>query len=518
MELRASEILDKILEQDKSFSVNDDRGLSAEVRQRMQSLDWTALERENQEKLAAKVAPSSGTSDEEPAALLNFSLDPASYQVYLNTLQEYQLTSNKIPRQTRLYWVKRVINKLMRVSTRYQEIFNGAVFRLISLLLEKLTASWQATREMGQHICQNIAQLRAELENQRTADQQKMALQLEELQEKLRAELQAQQALAEELQARFDNKLSALEESYLQKLQKTSELLEKSSEIEALQKRAAGSEEWLKLLSQRMEGQEKWLQAEDSRITGTEKWLESTNKRIDACNEMISITPDMTYQSYSQAGEDLIVTFILSNMKNPPQQITYLDIGCNHYKYFNNTFRFYQKGYAGVLIEANPDMIEDLKKFRPRDTVLNCGIGAEAGKTMDFYRISGGGLSSFNKEFIEATLAHAPDAYIESTIPVQIVSINEVIEKYFSDCPAVLSIDIEGDELPALAAMDFERFRPVAFIVETVEFRQYAALGIKRQDILTFMKSKGYEEYAFTGINSIFVDAGKMCDTSGDAK
>lgn len=505
MELKASKILDKLLEQDKLFSINGDLVLTAEAQICMQSMDWEAVEKENQKKLAASLVSSSDSFNIQPIVSSDFSIDPSVYQVYLNTLQEYQLTSNKIPRQTRLYWVKRVINKLMRVSTRYQEIFNGAVFRLISLLLEKLTAAHRSMQDIGKH----ILQLQAEMENQQTANQQ-----FGQLQE----QLQEQRALIKNMQEHIEARLSAVEEGCLLEVKKTADLLTKIDEMECLQKKTAGNEEWLKLLSERIEGQEKWLQAESGRITGNEKWLETTNKRIDTCDSQIAFALDAGAQSYSQAGEDLITFFILSNMQQIPSSISYLDIGCNHYKNINNTYFFYQRGLHGVLVEANPNMIADLNKYRPRDTVLNYGIGPKTGSIMNFYITSDGGLSSFNREFIDLSISENASVSISKVVPIEIMSINDIISNHFDSCPNILSIDIEGDELSALSTMDFQKFRPLIFIIETVEYRQYAALGIKRQDIITFMKSKGYEEYAFTGINSIFVDAGKMHGTSEGAK
>src|SRR5262249_29835011 len=56
-------------------------------------------------------------------------------------------------------------------------------------------------------------------------------------------------------------------------------------------------------------------------------------------------------ESYSQAGEDLIVRFFFYHQRI--SNITYLDIGANEPIQLNNTYYFYRRGFRGVLVEPN---------------------------------------------------------------------------------------------------------------------------------------------------------------------
>ena len=47
-------------------------------------------------------------------------------------------------------------------------------------------------------------------------------------------------------------------------------------------------------------------------------------------------------------------------------------------------------------------------------------------------------------------------------------------------------------------------------MVETIEYRPYLSINIKKDYIVDYLKEKDYVEYAFTGINSIFIDANYM--------
>lgn len=213
---------------------------------------------------------------------------------------------------------------------------------------------------------------------------------------------------------------------------------------------------------------------------------------------------DNTFRTYAQAGEDAIISFILEYLDK--KGASYLDIGCNDYKKLSNTFHFYEKGMRGVLVDANPKYVELIKEKRPGDVILNVGVGERSGEVLPFYILNGDGLSSFNKEVVDKALKETEWLKIENIIEVPIMTVNELIEQYFYTVPTIISIDIEGDELAILKSIDMERYRPLIYIVETIEYRERIDLDNKRNDIIDFMKMQNYKEYAFTGVNSIFLD------------
>lgn len=58
--------------------------------------------------------------------------------------------------------------------------------------------------------------------------------------------------------------------------------------------------------------------------------------------------------------------------------IDYIDVGANHPTDISNTYLLYRNNYNGYLIEPNPELCNLLKVFRPKDKVLNIGIGPKA--------------------------------------------------------------------------------------------------------------------------------------------
>lgn len=226
--------------------------------------------------------------------------------------------------------------------------------------------------------------------------------------------------------------------------------------------------------------------------------------------QRMHIEEDNAFRTYSQAGEDAIIEFILNYGGDRKKGESYLDIGCNRYKELNNSYHFYEKGMRGVLIDANPKFIDEIRKNRPEDTVLNMGVGIESGKNMTFYSLNWDWLSSFNKDEVDEVVKESEWVKIENKIEVPIITLNEIYEKYFCSVPAIVSIDIEGDELAILKSVDMKKYRPLIYVVETIDYSSKISIENKRLDIIEYMKSVDYYEYAFTGVNSIFIDKKKF--------
>lgn len=207
--------------------------------------------------------------------------------------------------------------------------------------------------------------------------------------------------------------------------------------------------------------------------------------------------------SYAQSGEDLIIDFVLNAMKL--NSVTYLDIGAHSPDYLSNTYFFYKSGSSGVCIEADPELNEFFKKRRNRDTCLNCGIGPEDVGLSDFYLMSSSTLNTFSKEEAIKYESYGTNK-IKAVIKVPIFGINSILEKYFIDrAPDIVSIDVEGLDFAIVSAIDFSRWRPKVFCIETLSYSE-TRQEVKNDEIIQFFKSKNYIVYGDTYINTIFVD------------
>jgi FkbM family methyltransferase len=222
---------------------------------------------------------------------------------------------------------------------------------------------------------------------------------------------------------------------------------------------------------------------------------------------------DYQVPSFAQQGEDLIVANVFKFLQIPLP--TYIDIGAFEPIRSNNTYLLYKEGCRGVLVEPNPAFTSKLRRTRPQDTVLEIGIGAKGeDEDADFYIIDGDGQgNTFSLEQAKRLQALLGERVLKQVIKRKLVNINKVLEANFGPGgPDLFSSDTEGYDLTILETLDFERFRPRVFCVETL-------FGLEAEPrILDLMRSKDYEVRGGTFVNTVFIDnryLGKLSKTAG---
>jgi len=221
-------------------------------------------------------------------------------------------------------------------------------------------------------------------------------------------------------------------------------------------------------------------------------------------NKLKRQLPAVYYKkSYSQCGEDMIIDFILRQQLRK-EKITYLDIGCHHATYLSNTAFFYKSGNHGVCVEPDPLLFKAIAAERKGDVCLNAGIGNTKQKSADFYIISEKTLNTFSKEDALRYESYG-NKKIEKIIRVPLISINEVMEEYLKPFPNFVSLDAEGFDLEILKSINFTKYRPEVFCIETLTYTENGTEE-KIVPIIDFMKRNDYFVYADTYINSIFID------------
>jgi FkbM family methyltransferase len=203
-------------------------------------------------------------------------------------------------------------------------------------------------------------------------------------------------------------------------------------------------------------------------------------------------------ESYSQAGEDRVLRFLFDILGVPHP--TYLDIGAHHPTYLSNTYLFYKQGARGVCVEPDPILHQRIQQKRSRDICLNIGIATGSSSHLEFYVFDNPTLNTFSPIIRDEQIANGRVNTQRLHIPV--FNVNEVIERYLPGPLHLVSLDTEGWDLMILQSFDFEKYRPVAFCIETLE----NTVERKIATIIDFMISKNYRIFADTYLNTIFVD------------
>ncbi len=196
----------------------------------------------------------------------------------------------------------------------------------------------------------------------------------------------------------------------------------------------------------------------------------------------------------SQGNEDSILEQLLP----PPMMGAYVDVGAGEPKQCSNTWKFYNRGWRGLLIEPLPAFIQQLTRWRPGDCVFPVAASDYSGM-MPFY-VDGIVSSSLADWSISAPTR--PQA-VECMTMADILSVSDF--QHIGDECSLCSIDVEGHERQVLSGIPWDTFRPKVFCVE---YRKYETkcegkdLSGEWEPILL---TNGYRLHATTLLNKIYV-------------
>lgn len=200
------------------------------------------------------------------------------------------------------------------------------------------------------------------------------------------------------------------------------------------------------------------------------------------------------FKSFSQFGEDIILSDIFRHKEGHGR---FIDIGANHPKNLNNTYRLYTEGWRGVNVEPGLKMFNELLTYRPEDINLQIGIGKMAGKAI-FYEMDVDSVSTFNqKEAVNGQY----QKNIVSKNEVEIRTLKNIFEEYFDGILVdLVSIDVEGNNFEVLEGNDWGKYRPSFILIEMP--------GEERVDIIPYLYRHGYYLIFDNSLNGIFADSG----------
>lgn len=201
-------------------------------------------------------------------------------------------------------------------------------------------------------------------------------------------------------------------------------------------------------------------------------------------------------KSYSQTQEDLIIDKIL---KYKPYGF-YVDIGANDPVRFNNTKRFYRRGWRGINIEPNFIQFQKLCMDRPEDINLNIGI-AETEGTLKFYKMFPDTVSTFSAVEHRASLQRGLE--LDSIIEVPVQKLATIFKEKSVENIDFLSIDTEGYDYAVLKSNNWKKYRPRVICIESIPRSKDART--EKQHV--FLTDHGYKRAFRNKTNDIYIDA-----------
>jgi hypothetical protein len=192
--------------------------------------------------------------------------------------------------------------------------------------------------------------------------------------------------------------------------------------------------------------------------------------------------------SWSQGGEDIGLDLVFRGIENGK----YVDIGAHHPSRFSVTRKLHSKGWTGINIDANPELIATFDLARPDDINLWSCIGSQA--EYEFTIFKDPAISTVNKEWREKFLGLNQEIQSEIRVPGR--PLHDIFTQYFGGgYPDLLCIDAEGADLDVLQSarlfkgvgpewLLLEAFPPLSNIVETPAVKYALSLGYEVHLIL----------------------------------
>ena len=172
--------------------------------------------------------------------------------------------------------------------------------------------------------------------------------------------------------------------------------------------------------------------------------------------------------AYGQNAEDLVLAkFLDGQLKDKKYQGFYIDIGAHHPFRYSNTYYFYQLGWRGLNIEADPQAVRLLKRCRPRDITVQALVGDSRLKKTDYYVFKDRAFNTADPKLAQGLIDQGR-SQLQQVLQLPVVSVKKLLAEYLEPRQVVtfLNIDVEGLDLAVLKSYDFQRFRPRLILIE----------------------------------------------------
>jgi FkbM family methyltransferase len=205
--------------------------------------------------------------------------------------------------------------------------------------------------------------------------------------------------------------------------------------------------------------------------------------------------------SFSQCGEDILIRWATAGQLGLSDPGNYVDVGCNLPLTDSNTLDLYLRGWRGINIDANREMIHEFRRVRRQDVSV-CAAVSDCEREVTFHKSRTHLVSTID----EKTLTEWKKNWEfrdEDEEKVRTKTLTSILDEHwrYGNTIDVLTIDVEGQDFQVLKGLDFEKYRPKLIVIETYEFDR-----IRETDIYRFLTAKGYHLRHLAYLNAYFTD------------
>ncbi len=240
----------------------------------------------------------------------------------------------------------------------------------------------------------------------------------------------------------------------------------------------------------------------------------------EACGSARIREPDIpvpAVECYGQLGEDLIVAALLSARSERDgtalADTQYVEIGGNHPFATSGTFLLSRLfGMTGTIVEANPALLDDLRRGRPNDDIVHAAIFDQNVDTVELSVSPLSEISSIDGQFAKQWSGGGVGE--SALIKVPAMRVDRLLKEHAAKPVSFLSIDIEGLDLRVLKDLDLVSCRPWFIQAEPSELIYPGTTSA----MISVMRANSYTLVARTKWNLIFEESATKNQTASRAE
>jgi FkbM family methyltransferase len=177
----------------------------------------------------------------------------------------------------------------------------------------------------------------------------------------------------------------------------------------------------------------------------------------------------------------------------------YIDVGAGHPIADNVSFWFYERGWQGIVVEPQANLLALYERLRPRDVRIGGLVGRQCGE-IDFHVVDRlHGFSTTVERYARGAAAFGAGY---RTVPTPMTTLAQLCDDNGVAAIDFLKVDVEGAEADVLLGGDWRRFRPRVVVVEAVTPGSGEPAW---QDWEPFLLAEGYRFILFDTLNRFYV-------------
>lgn len=196
---------------------------------------------------------------------------------------------------------------------------------------------------------------------------------------------------------------------------------------------------------------------------------------------------------FGYLAEDLIAARLLDSHL---RKGFYVDVGCNDPVRLSNTLTLYAAGWRGINVDANPEVVERMRRQRPDDVTV-CSLVGRPGEDRELVVFADDALSTADPHFAQRW---ASSAEVVRRVPLRCRSLTDILGEHSAPAELdFLNVDVEGMELEVLESLDFERFRPrlIALEIHGLDLASLAS-----SPVIRLLAARDYRFRAYNGLTA----------------